>query len=295
MHTSLYGIFAAISWAFADIFIARSTRTIRPIIAAALVNLIGALFFGIYYALFMRHQIPADLTGIVWSSVAGFCIVLASVFFFIALQKGPIGIVSALSSTYPAVTLVLALSVFDAVINSTQILGFAMVIVGVVATAGLHAQSPKLKNSTASGTWPALMAAMFWGIGYGFLAEGVSLLGWEAASVVQFSVLALCCLLFIVVVCIKNPENFLLLKACLNNRFILGAAVTQQLGAILLNIGLSGDSAGGSIIVALSACYPVLTAIMAFFIFKERIPIAALLAGALAIAGIVVLSYGPAT
>lgn len=290
MHTSLFGIFAAVSWAFADIFIAKSTRAIRPILAAALVNLIGAVFFAVYYILFMRHPVPPDLTGILWSSLAGFCIALASVFFFIALHKGPIGIVSALSSTYPAVTLALALSFFDAIINSIQILGFSMVIVGVVATAGLHSNSNSRKIDQTSGTWTALLAALLWGIGYGFLAEGVSILGWEAASVVQFSVLAFCFLLFVAVTCLKNRQNILFLKTCLKNRFILGAAVTQQAGAILLNIGLSSDSTGGSIIVALSACYPVLTAIMAFFIFRERIPTTALLAGALAIAGIIVLS-----
>jgi drug/metabolite transporter (DMT)-like permease len=290
MHTSLFGIFAAISWALADIFIAKSTRTIRPILAAALVNLIGAVFFAVYYATFMRQPVPSDLMGILWSSLAGFCIALASVFFFIALHKGPIGIVSALSSTYPAVTLALALSFFDAMINTTQIVGFSMVIVGVVATAGLHSNSKPRDTGEASGTLTALMAALLWGIGYGFLAEGVSILGWEAASAVQFSVLSFCCVLFVAVICIKNNQNVLILKACLKNRFILGAAVTQQTGAILLNIGLSSDSAGGSIVVALSACYPVLTAILAFFIFRERIPKAALLAGALAIAGIIILS-----
>jgi drug/metabolite transporter (DMT)-like permease len=290
MHTSLFGIFAAISWAVADIFIAKSTRTIRPVLAAALVNLIGALFFAVYYALFMRHPVPPDLMGILWSSLAGFCIALASVFFFIALHKGPIGIVSALSSTYPAVTLALALSFFDAMINSRQILGFLMVIVGVVATAGLHSNSNPREPGEKSGTLTALMAALLWGIGYAFLAEGVSILGWEAASAVQFGVLAFCCLLFVALICIRNRQNAFLVKACLKNRFILGAAITQQTGAILLNIGLSSDSTGGSIIVALSACYPVLTAIMAFFVFRERILTAVLLAGALAIAGIVVLS-----
>ena len=52
MHTSLYGILAAINWAVADIFIAQSTKTIRPIIAAAAVNLLGAIAFGVYYVIF---------------------------------------------------------------------------------------------------------------------------------------------------------------------------------------------------------------------------------------------------
>jgi len=68
------------------------------------------------------------------------------------------------------------------------------------------------------------------------------------------------------------------------------AAATQQGGAILLNLGLSSDATGGSIVVALSSCYPVLTTVMAYFLFKEKIPLLALAGGSLAIAGIVVLS-----
>ena len=80
------------------------------------------------------------------------------------------------------------------------------------------------------------------------------------------------------------------MKSSIKNPFIIGSAITQQAGAVLLNIGLSGDETGGSIIVALSSCYPVLTTIMAYFLYKERIPFLALAGGSLAIAGIVVLS-----
>ena len=290
MEILIYGILTAVSWAFADIFIAQSTKTIRPVVAAAFVNLIGSIFFGLYYILFIRQSIPPDFSGIIWSSLAGLFIALASGFFFIALHKGPIGIVSALSSTYPAMTLVIALAIFGATIDTKQALGFSMVIVGVVATAGLHATTGAGRSYAGSGTGPALLAAAGWGIGYGFLAEGVRHLGWEAASAVQFGVLAICCLVFLLHSQIKERESASIFKAALLNRFILGAAVTQQIGAILLNIGLSGDTTGGSIIVALSACYPVLTSIMAFILFNERVPIPALIAGALAISGIIVLS-----
>jgi drug/metabolite transporter (DMT)-like permease len=290
MHISSYGILAAVSWAVADIFIAQSTKTVRPVIAAALVNLIGAILFALYYLLFIRQQIPANFVGLAWSSLAGLCIALASAFFFIALHKGPIGIVSALSSTYPAITLAVALSIFGANIHSAQVLGFLMVIIGVVGTAGLHSHNTGRNAGTGLGTWPALAAALLWGIGYGFLAEGVNVLGWEAASAVQFIVLAVSCLVFLLVLLRKESQTTSVIKASLRNWFIMGAAVAQQFGAIFLNVGLSGDVTGGSITVALSACYPVLTTIMAFYIFKERIHIFTMIAGAVAIAGIVILS-----
>lgn len=290
MHTSLLGIFTAISWAFADIFIAKSTKTVRPVFAAALVTFLGTLVFGIYYLLFIRLPVPANIPGIFWSALAGFFIASASAFFFTAIHKGPIGIVSALSSTYPAVTLVLALLAFGATISTRQSIGFGMVIVGVVAAAGFHSATKHEQKSEATGTFTALLSALSWGIGYGLLAEGVKLLGWEVASLVQFSVLAACCFVFILIMRVRGALPASTFKTSVKNPFIIGAAITQQAGAILLNIGLSSDTTGGSIVVALSSCYPVLTTIMAYVFFKERIPLIALAGGLLAILGIVMLS-----
>ncbi len=290
MHTSIFGITTAISWAVADIFIAQSTKTIKPVYAAALVSLLGATSFVIYYLLFIQISVPANIQGVVLSGLAGFFISIAAVFFFKAIHQGPIGLVSALSSTYPAVTLVIAISIFSATLSSRQSIGFVMVIVGVVAAAGFHASAPNKTKSDSTGTLMALLAALTWGIGYGLLAEGVKLLGWQPASLVQFSVLAICCLLLILFTRKRYEIDFSAMKSSIKNPFILGSAITQQAGAVLLNIGLSSDETGGSIIVALSSCYPVLTTIMAYFLYKERIPFLALAGGSLAIAGIVVLS-----
>ena len=290
MHTSIFGITTAISWAVADIFIAQSTKTFKPVYAAALVSFLGATIFVIYYLLFIQIPIPANIPGVIWSASAGFFISIAAVFFFKAIHRGPIGLVSALSSTYPAVTLVLAISLFSASLSSRQSVGFAMVIVGVLAAAGFHASGANKTLPNSTGTWMALLAALTWGIGYGLLAEGVKLLGWQGASLVQFSVLAVCCLLLILFTRKRHETSLSIMKSSIKNPFIIGSSITQQAGAVLLNIGLSGDETGGSIIVALSSCYPVLTTIMAYFLYKERIPFLALAGGSLAIAGIVVLS-----
>jgi drug/metabolite transporter (DMT)-like permease len=290
MHTSLFGILTAVVWAIADIFIAQSTKTTKPVFAAALVSFLGAIVFCLYYSLFIQIPIPADTYGVVFSALAGFFISIAAVFFFQAIHGGPIGLVSALSSTYPAITLVLAIAFFDAALTTRQSIGFAMVIVGVVAAAGFHASSPTSTKSNTRGTWMALLAALSWGIGYGLLAEGVKLLGWEAASLVQFAVLAACCLFIMILTVRRYAIGIPALTSALKNPFILGSVITQQTGATLLNIGLHSDVTGGSIVVALSSCYPVLTTIMAYILYKERIPPLALGGGALAVAGIVILS-----
>jgi drug/metabolite transporter (DMT)-like permease len=290
MYTSLLGILTAIFWAVADIFIAQSTKSFKPVFAAALVSFLGAILFGIYYMFFIRVPVPTNMHGVVWSGLAGFFISIAGVFFFRALHQGPIGLISALSSTYPAITLLLAILIFDATLTTRQAIGFAMVLVGVISAAGFHVSDGNKTKSGTSGTAMALLAALSWGIGYGLLAEGVKLLGWQAASLVQFGVLAVCCLVLIFFSRRRYDLDWSTMQSAVKNPFILGSAITQQGGATLLNIGLHSDVTGGSIVVALSSCYPVLTTIMAYFFYKEKIPLLALAGGSLAIAGIVVLS-----
>ena len=211
------------------IFLSRSRlRPFKPVYAAALVSLLGATMFVIYYLLFIQVPVPANILGVVWSALAGFFISIAAVFFFKAIHQGPIGLVSALSSTYPAVTLVLAISIFSATLSVQQSVGFAMVIVGVVAAAGFHASDSNKTKSAATGTLMALLAALTWGIGYGLLAEGVKLLGWQAASLVQFSVLAVCCFLLILFTRNRYETSFSTMKSSIKNPFILGSAITQQ-------------------------------------------------------------------
>ncbi len=286
-----FGILTTIAWGVADIFIASSTKTIKPVFAAVLVNCLGAILFGLYYLLFVRQPVLPDFSGILLSAGAGVFIALASTFFFIGLHQGPVGIVSAISSTYPAVTLLIAIGIFGAQLSLQQSIGIGLVLIGVATASGLFSKTQQRKpNIGTSGPLFALLASCCWGVGYGLLAEGIRLLGWQVASLFQFSVLLVCYLVLGLSIKRRYGMDRITLFSSIKNPFILGAALTQQTGSILLNIGLGLDSTGGSIMVALSACYPVLTMVLAFIYFEERVSFIAMAGGLLAVLGILTLS-----
>jgi len=288
----LFGISTATVWALADIFIAKATKTIRPVFAAALVNVLGALLFALYYLVFVQGYITPDAKGILFSLAAGLFIAFASMFFFIALSKGPVGISSAISSTYPAGTLAVALGIFGAAITGRQGLGIAMVVIGVAVASGLFSKSEGRKKFTLNGPVAALAAALLWGVGYALLAQGVERLGWQEATLLQMATVAIVYGVLSFVTRAKNNINRYTLRMCVRDKFIVGAALTQLAGGLLLSIGLSYDTTGGSVIVALSACYPILTTVMAYVYFHERVPLVSLIGGLLGIAGVVTLSLG---
>lgn len=284
----LAGIGAATAWGLVDVCIAKSTQTIRPVLAAGLVNSLGAVLFTVYYFVFVEPP-PSLTVGGIWLSVAaGIFVAIASMIFFVALKKGPIGIVSAISSTYPAVTLLLVMGVFGATVSRQQLLGIVMVIVGVAIASGLASKTKFRAQSL--GPFIAIGAAISWGVGYGLLAQGVEQLGWQTATLVQ-ALATMACFLLLGVVGLKRGKltggSF---RTALSNPFIAGAAVLQQVGATLLPIGLSIDKTGGSVVVALSACYPILVMVLAYTFFAERAGRVALAGGLVGIGGIVVLS-----
>jgi drug/metabolite transporter (DMT)-like permease len=287
----LTGIGTATAWGLADIFIAQSTKSVRPIFAAALVNSLGALLFTFYFLLFARETVNLDTTGIWFSIAAGSFIAVAAIFFFIGLHQGPVGIVSAISSTYPAVTLVIAISIFGVSVSIQQMLGIGFVVIGVTIASGLLTKT-KRSGSEESNLGPliAILAAVSWGVGYGLLAEGVKLLGWQMATLIQVWSLTACYLLLGLFTSKQSKLIKTSFQAALTNPYLLGAAFLQQIGATLLNVGLSIDNTGGSIVVALSACYPILTSLLAFIYFQERTSPIALAGALLSIVGIVTIS-----
>jgi drug/metabolite transporter (DMT)-like permease len=287
----LTGIGTATVWGLADIFIAQSTKSIKPVFAAALVNSLGALLFTSYYLLFVRETIHLSTAGIWFSIAAGSFISAAAIFFFMGLHQGPVGIVSAISSTYPAITLLMAISIFGASVSIQQIIGIGVVVIGVAMASGLFTKAErKVSEESSIGPIIAILAAACWGVGYGLLAEGVELLGWQVATLLQAWSLVVCYLLLGLFTSKQSKLTKTSFQAALTNPFLLGAAFMQQIGATLLNIGLGIDGTGGSIVVALSACYPMLTSILAFIYFRERVSPVAWAGGLLGIFGIVTIS-----
>jgi len=289
----LFGVATMTLWGFADLFIAQSTRAVSPILAAALVNCLGLLLFSLYYVLMVRQPLAGDLTGIAWSLAGGVSLAVASACFFIAMHRGPVGICSAISGTYPAVTLLFALGVFHATVSTRQIIGVIVVMIGVSIAAGTHDSSvsggSKSDAPQSSGLLAALLAACAWGVGYAMMAESVKLLGWQTATLLQTAVIASCYIVAALFFTSLRRQRSSVAVA-LKNPFILGATITQLGGALLLNMGLGLDSSGGSVVVALSACYPLLTIVLARFYLHERLKPIALAGGVIGIAGILTLT-----
>ncbi len=289
---SVLGITAALSWGTSDFLCAKSAKIVGPILASALINILGAVTFIIVYILFWHPNIQITGSALAFAVVAGVFLSLGAIAFFVGIGEGPVSIVSPVASTYPLITTLLALAVFHASLDSREVTGILLVIVGVTAASGLL-NWRKSNRKVTRGPAFAMLAALGWGIGFALLAQAIKRVDWPIATMFEFVIVAITFLLLVPFIkgdeIISRPTIY----AGLKNKFVIGAGLIQLLGGIALNVGISRSTAsGGAIIIAISACYPILTIFLALKHFNEKVKYISLAGAFVGIAGVVILSLG---
>lgn len=121
---------AGTGFALFFIFIAQTSEEsgFWPLVGARAVTIpMGFLLHRI-----LEPRIQLDASGLKWVAAAGLLDMGANLLIAAALQRGPLGIVSVLSSLYPIVTAVLAMLLLKERLSSTQVLAVALAMVAVV-------------------------------------------------------------------------------------------------------------------------------------------------------------------
>jgi drug/metabolite transporter (DMT)-like permease len=286
---SLLGLFAAISWGTADFFAAKSSKALSPEIATLVVGAIGAVAFSLFY-LFRQGSEPWVLEGVLFAAGAGIFMGAGLLAFYRGLDVGPVSIVSPVGSAYPLVTTIIALSVFGDKLSSSQLFGIVLIVVGIMSASGLFS-ARKSERRLTKGIMYGIFTFVLWGIAFVLLGEAVSQIGWEKTTFVDiwFELVAI----VIFVSRLKSRQKFSFNRAGLKiiaNKYLLAAALTQVVGLVVFNIGLT-LSASSAIITAISATYPALTIFLALKHFNEKVTLVPMLGAAVTIIGVVILSF----
>ena len=260
IHTAdlvtLLGITAAVGWGISDFFSAKSAKALGGLLGAVTITTAAAVFYGTIYLLFLQAHHNLPIAGFGYAVAASVLISIANTTFSIGLEAGPVSIVSPLSSMYPVITTILALVVFSATLSGHEIIGIALVVLGIVATSGLLTIK-KSQRRLGKGPAYALLTALAWGIGYAMLAQAIKRADWQIVSVVELTVSAI--MLMFTLPFVKSKETIskkMIIKG-LHNKYVLSAALVQTLAFMAINLGLSKSTAsGGAVITALSAWLP---------------------------------------
>lgn len=285
---SFFAIITAISWGFSDFFGAKASKFFGATAASVYVSVISVLVYTPVYLLFMAPGGEIWSTGGLFAATGGAVVVMALLVFFRGLELGPVSAVVPITAAYPLFTLLIAIVVFNASLSSVQIAAISIVVIGILATSGFF-ELKKSDRRISQGPLLAIVASVLYGIGLALVAQGVERVGWETASFIQL----LSAVVFLVALTpfLPNgrqvPRKF---KQSISNKFIIGNAVIGTVGLVCLNVAFGFDKTSGAVVSAISACYPLITIVLALRHFREEARPIPLVGAAASIGGIILLS-----
>ena len=283
----IFGLGAGIGWGFSGFFDAKASKTVGPLRASLLINWFVALAYAVLY-LFLPHNHGWDAAGVWYAIASGVVITVGAISYFKGLAVGPVSLVSPLSASYPLVTTLVALSLFRAHISMLQIGAIIMIMSGVLAASGIF--SAKVGNRRIhTGPALAIFTSIAWGLGYSFASQAIARLGWQQASVVEFGAMAL---MFLICIPVVSKERIAIRSyiSGMRNHYVLLSGSISLCAALALNVGLSREHSSGAIVATLSACYPVLTVLLARRHFDEQVALVPFVGALTSIAGVILLS-----
>jgi drug/metabolite transporter (DMT)-like permease len=287
----LFGLLAAIAWGISDFLIGKSSKSLGPIKGALLVNIAGALVYSLAFIVFLHRNATFTTEGILYVLAAGVFFGLAQATFFKAMYLGPVGLVSSISSVYPLITLLISVVFFAAQLSLQQTMGVVLVVAGVVMASGI-ANSKIATTRVGKGPILALIPILGWGVGWVLVAQAVSKMSWESVLLIELCMTMVT--LIVLTPLVKGKERISIrdMRTGWSMSVVWGAAIIQTLGILAVYLGIDQVPDGAAIVVALSACYPLLTIFLALRHLGEKIALIPLLGGFLGVAGIVILSLG---
>lgn len=119
-----------IAWGIGSIFYKIANDSIHPIMVSSLVTSLYVMMIPVGI-LFFKIPISFNFNGIVCGLLGGLCMCIGSLCYFFALQKGGAGEVTALTSIYPALTLLLSIYFLKENISLSKIIGLIVMIIGI--------------------------------------------------------------------------------------------------------------------------------------------------------------------
>lgn len=283
------GLTAAIALGIADFQSAKAARFSGPITASVAVNCVGAASFALFYIFaFFFSEHTVSVSGLMHIFAAALFFASAEIALYKALKIGPVSLVSPLTSIYPLFVTLGVVFFFNANFGLVQTACVAIILLGTLAASGLFNANVRI-NGIGKGPVFGILTAFLWGIGYIFLAKALESMDWQTVSLVQLTAVAALCAAVSPIVGKKENVLSRINLSLLTNRYVFGTGILQMLSMVVLCIGLALSSDLVPVVTAVSACYPVLTILLALRHFDEEYKLIPLMGAALCIVGIVAL------
>jgi transporter family protein len=123
-------IITIIGWGVGSLLYKVANDNIHPMMVTLICTFLYVVFLPIQFFLF-KIDTKVNITGVIYSLLGGLIMGIGSLAFFFALQKGEAGKITAATSLYPALTLILSMIFMNETMSFKKGLGVAFALVSV--------------------------------------------------------------------------------------------------------------------------------------------------------------------
>jgi len=260
----VFGLLSSVFFAFSYISLKKSYAEFAPSVAFFVDALLGLLIW-VPFALYLGITSYNVLNVLVWAILSA---VLSEAYFFFVLSKGEISITGTLLASYPIYTAIISRFVNNEILNPTQLVAITITVLGTV----IVATNKKFKFSDLKKHdylfW-ALSGALAIGLSDSLSKNAIDRISMQdflfALALVQIPVA-------LVYLKLEKQPVGVLVKSITDYKkykFALIGSFLNIVGVLLLWLAFTNTLA--SIASPLTATYPVLLVILAYFLLKEKI------------------------
>ena len=257
----LFGMAAMLGWGTSNFIAAKAVRetgVVKVVLWSQIVSLCLYLFLFPFFSKTFAFS-SNTLTVLVAASLL---MVIAYLAFCKGLQVGAVSVVSAVSSSAVAVTVLLSIVFLKQALTILQAIGVSLAIIGAVLTSFKAHDLLNIRlEKIAVGAKYGLIAMLGWGLAFVLIDILVSRMGWFLPVV--FMKIFGVAFIFIYFIFTKTnlsfPENSAML--------VIAIGLVEVIAFLSYNIGISSEYT--SVIAPIAFAYPAITIILARIFFKE--------------------------
>ncbi|OGS55269.1 MAG: hypothetical protein A3K60_05040 [Euryarchaeota archaeon RBG_19FT_COMBO_56_21] len=275
----------ALFWGSAGIFAKYSTPRVGVYRVALVISLVEGPMYLLAF-LYWREEIPISLESGILAATSCMVGVLGYLCFFESIMDGQVAIAGTISAAYPALTVLGALIILGETLTAIQSIGVAAIIGGVIGLS--YEPDPTSKHAMPKRALVFSVLAFFlWGF-WSFTSK-IAVDDVGAGNVFGFYVLS----------SVTAPIMYAWFRK-LRPGAIKGSDPSKlawSMAAVALGINVSGtfvysfalEQGNASLVVPISSAYPIVTAVLAVALLKEKVSMLHLLALGVVVSGLMMI------
>ena len=261
----IIALLSCFSWSIVDLACKIIIGKIGRFRLVFFINFFSSLPLIIYAFMFL--PIPSlSFKMILLSVIIGLLLtVIGSLIYYRGLEKGDLSILSPVSSSWGIITVLLAIIFLNEVLSFYQSVSIILLFLGIVITSlSWSYLKTSEKYKLVLGSKEALMAMVFWGIGFFLLKYLIDEIGpiWSLVFIRYFATLLL------ILYGKAKHEQFRFSKKTMG-LLIFIISLFDLAGFIGFNFGVSTEFV--AIVTPIVSSYPAITVILAYLFLKERL------------------------